>query len=136
MTSSSARSQSWLTAFTRAIALSGCETLLDLQERRVGDDVRARQQQALADDDGRAGTVRRRSRLPRAVEVGVLRRRKDADYLGVRHDLQRTVAPPCAAKCTCLRHHLTLAECSHFKPSHLNVWPLPCRRSRWRKRAS
>ena len=40
-TSSNARSQSWLTAFTRAIALSGCDELLDLKERRIRDDVRS-----------------------------------------------------------------------------------------------
>ena len=46
--------------------------LLDLQERRVRDDVRTRQQEPRADDNRRPCASRRCARLPRSVEVWVL----------------------------------------------------------------
>ena len=70
--------------------------LLDLQEGRVRDDVGPREEQSLPDDDRRTGAVRWGPRLPRAVEVGVLGGRKDANHLGVGHDPRVPWARPSA----------------------------------------
>jgi hypothetical protein len=69
--------------------LVGGGHLLDLHERRVGHDVRAREQQTGADHDGRTSAIRGSPRLPWSVEVRVLTRSEDADNLRVRrHDLR------------------------------------------------
>ena len=94
--------------------LVGSGQLLDLQERRVCDDVRAGQHQARADHDRRSGAVRRRSCLPRAIEIGILRRRKDANDLGVGHRYRDRVTHVALSYCT--------GRCSRSKPSHLNTW--------------
>src|SRR5258706_11533422 len=53
--------------------------------------MRAGEQEPLADHDRRSGRVRGRARLPRSVEVGVLRGGEDSDPLGMGHDFDPTV---------------------------------------------
>jgi len=84
-TSSSARSESWLTrADPGDSPCPAAGRLLNLQERRVRDDMRAGQEQGWVRSPQRKPVeFRRRARLPRAIEAGILRGRKYPNYRGI-----------------------------------------------------